>query len=100
MAAKAILIPPEAEPVTPARVVTVMASLMSGLGIAFRASAMIRKPGRPAMMAPNPYSEAVFMEASREPATAAFTAQMAATLETSVTMGLLAPARVISWDLP
>ncbi|MCY1298192.1 hypothetical protein D9M70_476660 [compost metagenome] len=119
--------PPEAEPVMPASVVTVMASLTSGLGIDLRASATTRKPGRPAITAPNPYSEAVFMEASNEPPTAALdpsanfwltglkantstariptssapsTAQIAATLDTSVVTGLAEPASMNSWLLP
>ena len=37
-AASAMLMPPEAEPVMPARVVTVTASLTSGFGIFFNAS--------------------------------------------------------------
>src|SRR5205807_523746 len=119
MAASAMLMPPEAEPVMPASVVTAIASLTSGFGIAFSASATNRKPGRPAITAPKPYSDAVFIEASSEPPTAALepsanfgptrfqantstvrmpissapsTAQMAASLDTSVVMGLVAPA--------
>ena len=49
-----------------------MASLISGFGIAFSASATTRNPGRPAITAPKPYSEAVFIEASSAPPTAAF----------------------------
>src|SRR5207249_1147927 len=104
----------DAEPVMPASEVTVMASLISGLGIALRASATTRNPGSAAMTAPKPYSDAVFMDASRAPAMADFepsanlrttgfqantstvkipasrapsTAQMAATLETSCVTG-------------
>jgi hypothetical protein len=54
----------------PASVVTVTASLTRGLGIAARASRITRNPGNEAMTAPKPYSEAVFIEASSEPATA------------------------------
>ena len=71
IAASAMLRPPEAEPVMPASVVTVIASFTSGLGIAFRASATTMKPGSAAMTPPKPYSDAVFIEASSEPATAA-----------------------------
>ena len=44
MAASAMPMPPEAEPVMPASEVTVIASLISGLGIAESASATTRKP--------------------------------------------------------
>jgi hypothetical protein len=71
MAASAMLMPPEAEPVMPASVVTVIASLTSGFGIARSPSAMTRKPGRAAITPPKPYSDAVFMAASSEPLTAA-----------------------------
>src|SRR5687768_5039874 len=67
IAARAMLMPPDAEPVMPARAVTVMASLTSGLGIAASALATTRKPGRAAMTAPKPYSDAVFIAASRAP---------------------------------
>src|SRR5690606_22713240 len=93
---------------------TEMASLTSGLGIEPSALATTRKPGRAAITAPKPYSEAVFIEASMAPpiadlvpsanaATTGFqakamtlrmpsssapcTAQMAATLEPSCTTG-------------
>jgi len=71
MAASAMLMLPEAEPVMPASAVTVMASLTSGLGMAFNASATTMNPGNDAMTPPKPYSEAVFIDASREPAIAA-----------------------------
>src|SRR3712207_8570770 len=57
--------PPEAVPVIPARALTVTASLTSTFGIARRASEITTKPDRPAMTPPNPYSDAVFIEASR-----------------------------------
>jgi hypothetical protein len=41
--------------------------LTSGLGIALSAFATTRKPGRAAITAPKPYSEAVFIEASKAP---------------------------------
>src|SRR5207253_6736102 len=71
MAASAMLMPPEAEPVMPASVVTVIASLIRGFGIALSASATTTNPGNAAITPPNPYSEAVFIEASSDPATAA-----------------------------
>src|SRR5882757_6407562 len=119
MAASAMLRPPDAEPVMPDRIVVVTASLMSGLGMDFRALAIARKPGKAAMTAPKPYSEAVFIVAKSEPAIADFepsanfaatgfhakrktlrmptskapsTAQIAATLETSCTIGARLPA--------
>src|SRR3712207_8834414 len=55
--------PPDAEPVIPASADTVIASLMSGLGMALRASRITKKPGRAAITAPKPYSAAVFMDA-------------------------------------
>ena len=121
-----MLIPPEADPVIPASTVTLIASLIRGLGIARSASAIAVKPGSSAITPPNPYSDAVFSEASSAPATAALlpsanrastgrqanantvnipsskapsTAQMAATLETWVTIGLAVP-RVISCVVP
>ncbi len=114
MAASAMLMPPEAEPVMPAMAVTETASLTSGLGMEPSALATTRKPGRAAITAPKPYSEAVFIEASMAPpmadlvpsaneATTGFqakamtlrmpssnapcTAQMAAILDTSCTTG-------------
>ena len=117
IAASAMLIPPEAEPVMPASTVTLMASLMSGLGIALSASAISAKPGSSAITPPKPYSDAVLSDASRAPATAALlpsanlastgrqantntvkmpsssapsTAQMAATVAIWVTIGLAA----------
>src|SRR5881394_1343758 len=71
IAASAMLMPPDAEPVMPAKVVTVIASLISGFGIALSASATTRKPGSAAITPPKPYSDAVFIDASSEPATAA-----------------------------
>jgi hypothetical protein len=120
MAASAMLMPPEAEPVMPANAVTVTASLTSGLGIA-SALATTRKPGRAAMTAPKPYSEAVFIDASKAPPMAdlvpsansqspastptaarddadqqgACTAQIAETLATSCTTGAAADHRRI-----
>ncbi|MNI68857.1 hypothetical protein D3C73_1245740 [compost metagenome] len=70
MAASAMLIPPDAEPVMPASRVTVIASLTSGLGMLLSQSAKTRKPGKEAITAPNPYSDAVFIAASNEPPTA------------------------------
>lgn len=67
MAPSAMLMPPEADPVMPASAVTEIASLTRGFGIAFRPSATVRKPAREAMTAPKPYSEAVFIVASRDP---------------------------------
>ena len=71
IAASAMLMPPDAEPVMPASALTVIASFTSGFGMAFRASATTVKPGRAAMTPPKPYSEAVFIAASSDPATAA-----------------------------
>src|SRR6478736_5679321 len=45
IAARAMLMPPEAEPVMPASTVTVTASLTSGLGIALSAAETAAKPG-------------------------------------------------------
>ena len=114
IAASAMLMPPEAEPVMPASAVTEIASLTSGFGMACSALATTRKPGRAAMTAPNPYSDAVFIEASSAPpiallvpsaklantglhanaitdtmptSSAPWTAQIAATFETSCTTG-------------
>ncbi|MCY1446485.1 hypothetical protein D9M71_630570 [compost metagenome] len=118
MAARAMLMPPEAEPVMPASKVTVMASFTKGLGMPRKASASTRKPGSEAITAPKPYSEAVFMAASKAPPTAllvpsarrvrmapkahtrtirmptsnaACTAQMAVSLATSLCTGALMP---------
>ncbi len=46
IAASAMLMPPEAEPVMPASTVTLIASLMSGLGIALSASAISDEAGQ------------------------------------------------------
>ena len=70
IAARAMLIPPEAEPVIPASTVTLIASFNSGLGMATRAFDSTRKPGRAAITAPKPYSEAVFIAARIAPPTA------------------------------
>ena len=70
MVARAMLIPPDAEPVMPASTDTVIASLTSGFGMARSAWAMRRNPGSEAMTAPKPYSEAVFIAASKAPDTA------------------------------
>ena len=64
--------PPDAEPVTPASVVTVIASLTSGSGIAINAFLMTMNPGSAAITAPKPYSDAVFIDASSAPPIAAF----------------------------
>src|SRR5215831_15938992 len=72
IAASAMLMPPDAEPVIPASVVTVIASLTSGFGIDLSASAITVNPGSDAITAPKPYSDAVFIDASNDPATAAF----------------------------
>ncbi|MNZ98553.1 hypothetical protein D3C78_1178410 [compost metagenome] len=127
MAASAMLMPPEAEPVMPASRVTVIASLTSGLGMLLSQSASTRKPGREAMTAPKPYSEAVFIAASSAPLTAlllpsaslprialkpnartmrmptsnaACTAQMAVSLAISVVTGAAMPGRLRLWVLP
>ena len=71
IAASAMLMPPDADPVMPASTVTLIASLMSGLGIALSASAISTKPGSSAITPPKPYSDAVFIDASSAPATAA-----------------------------
>ncbi|MNL10370.1 hypothetical protein D3C87_1311680 [compost metagenome] len=70
IAASAMLMPPEAEPVMPASRVTVIASLTSGSGMLLSQSASTRKPGKDAITAPKPYSEAVFIAASNAPLTA------------------------------
>ena len=117
--------PPEADPVIPASTVTLIASLISGLGIALSASETTTKPGSSAITPPNPYSDAVFIAASRAPATAALlpsanfattgrhantntvrmprisaasTAQIAATPAILVTIGW--PPSLISWVVP
>ena len=67
--ARAILIPPEADPVTPAKVVIVTASLTSGSWIAeAKPSFKDLNPGKAAITPPKPYSEAVFRVASNAPA--------------------------------
>jgi hypothetical protein len=63
--------PPEAEPVMQARTATVTASFTSGLGMTFSASATTLKPGKAAMTPPTRHSDAVFIDASSDPATAA-----------------------------
>src|SRR5208282_3068434 len=67
IAASAIDMPPEAEPVMPASEVTVTASRTSGLGMAPSVSRIARKPGSEAITPPKPYSDAVFIAASRAP---------------------------------
>ncbi len=67
-----MLMPPDAEPVTADRVVIETASLTRGLGTAWRLSRINRNPGSTAITAPNPYSEAVFRDASRAPEIAVF----------------------------
>jgi hypothetical protein len=71
MAASAMLMPPDAEPVMPASEVTDTAAFTSGLGTLRSASLTDRKPGSAAITPPKPYSEAVFMAASSAPPTAA-----------------------------
>src|SRR5208337_1517329 len=71
IAASAIDRPPEADPVIPASVVTLIAWLIKGLGIAVSASRIAMKPGSAAMTEPKPYSVAVLIDASKAPATAA-----------------------------
>src|SRR5256885_8692029 len=129
IAASAMLRPPDADPVMPASEVTVMASLISGWGMALSAPATTRKPGSAAMTAPKPYSEAVLADASSAPAMADFdpsanlaatgfqpktstvkmparsapsTAQMAATLEISCVTGAAWPttAGMNEWASP
>ncbi len=111
----------------PASRLTVMASLISGLGIADSASATTMKPGSEAITAPKPNSDAVFIAASSEPPTAvrlpsaslprrvpklvastrampsssaASTAQIAVSLPTSVTSGALMPGSCSVWLVP
>ena len=129
IAASAMLMPPEAEPVMPASAVTVIASFTSGSGIEPSAFATTRNPGSAAMTAPNPYSDAVFIAASIAPPMAFFapsaklavtgfhasaitlrmptssapcTDQIAATFETSCTTGAALPitAGTNSWVVP
>lgn len=113
-----LLIPPDAEPVIPASVVMLIASL-SRSGMAASAFDSTRKPGRAAITAPKPYSDAVFMaredrtanrrsapfrratfnvaiaEEHHQPGipeiSAASTAQIAVILPTSVVIGLARP---------
>src|SRR5205823_10842730 len=94
MAASAMLMPPDADPVMPASVVTVMASLTSGFGIARNASRITMKPGSAAMTAPKPYSDAVFIEASSAPATADLlpSANFSATWRKAKTKTVMTPA--------
>src|SRR3546814_14501911 len=111
----------------PASTVSVIASLTSGLGIAPSASATTRKPGRAAINAPKPYSEAVFIDASNATqiaffvpsaklartgfhantitvrmttSTATSTAQIAAIVATSCTHGPALPTQAGTKDLP
>src|SRR5262250_3362985 len=71
IAASAMLMPPDADPVMPASTVTVTASLTSGLGIDLSTSAIDTKPGSSAITPPKPSSDAVLSDASNAPATAA-----------------------------
>ena len=125
--ASAMLMPPEAEPVMPASAVTVTASLTSTPGMAFSPSATTRKPGSAAITPPKPYSDAVLIDASSAPATAALlpsakrslsapkantttvrmpsrsapsTAQIAATEDTWVTTGCARPGSAAEWVAP
>ncbi|MNY43872.1 hypothetical protein D3C86_1788560 [compost metagenome] len=70
MAARAMLMPPEDDPVIPASKLMVMAWLTNGLGMTFSASTTATKPGNAAMTAPKPYSDAVLRVASIAPLTA------------------------------
>src|SRR5476649_669000 len=70
MAASAMLMPPDAEPVMPASELTDTAALTSGLGTLLSASLTSTKPGSAAMTPPKPYSDAVFIAASSAPPTA------------------------------
>src|SRR5262245_65946267 len=72
IAASAMLMPPDADPVTPASVVTVIAWFTGGSGITLSALRITRKPGNAAITAPKPYSDAVLTPASSAPPTAAF----------------------------
>ena len=83
IAASAMLMPPDAEPVMPASAVTVIASLTSGSGW-LSALATTRKPGSAAITAPKPYSDAVFIDASSAPPMADFvpSAKLAITAST------------------
>src|SRR6478735_1908508 len=64
----AIPIPPEADPVIPAKTLVVTAPLTSGfVNICETPSRTMLKPGSAAIIPPNPYSEAVFMVASKAP---------------------------------
>src|ERR1700754_1203348 len=93
IAASAMLIPPDADPVMPASVVTVTASLIRGLGIAERASLITRNPGSDAITAPKTYSEAVFIEATSDPQTAALlpSANFSATVRNAKTKTVRMP---------
>src|SRR5437868_2460275 len=72
MVARAMLNPPDAEPVIPARVFVVIAALTRGLWMVPERKLLIaRKPGRAAITAPNPYSDPVFRAASIAPPSAA-----------------------------
>ncbi len=119
MAASAMLMPPEAEPVMPASVVTVMASVDQRVRNGLERIGDHGEAGQRRDMPPKPYSDAVFIDASSAPATAclvpsakraltglnantstvrmpsskaASTAQTAAILPISVTSGWPSPA--------
>src|SRR3954467_3042220 len=127
IAASAMLMPPDADPVMPASALMLTASLISGLGMASSVLAISMNPGSAAITPPKPYSDAVFIDASSEPATAALvpsanfavtgfhanaitvrmprtraasTAQIAVALPTSVTIGLAPAVSANSWVLP
>ncbi len=94
MAASAMLMPPDAEPVMPASELTETAALTSGFGMLFSASLTTRKPGNAAITPPKPYSDAVFNEASSAPATAALvpTAKRSRTRPKAVTTTITIPS--------
>ncbi len=72
MAASAMLMPPDAEPVIPASELTDTAAFTSGFGMLLSASLTTINPGNAAITPPKPYSDAVFIAASNAPPTAAF----------------------------
>src|SRR5690606_1716793 len=71
--ARVILNPPDADPVMPASVVVVTASLTSGSRKTFPSPLLtVLNAGKEAITAPNPYSEAVLSVASNAPPTDRF----------------------------
>src|SRR3984893_5158629 len=94
MAASAMLIPPDAEPVIPASELTETAALTSGFGMLLSASLTTINPGKAAITPPKPYSDAVFNEASNAPATAALvpTAKRSRTRPKGVTTTITMPS--------